>query len=152
MEDQHVGHLLRELPRERASDGFTARVLERLDEADGAAPARRAPARFRWAVATAAAALLISIGSFLEWRQQRQTATLLQDATEARQLLDELRAEHDRFSRDLRSLETPNPAEPQVIYLGGDETMDLVVDLERIRESPPRTAETVPVAYHEQTF
>jgi len=31
MEDHRIGDLLRELPRERASNGFTARVLERLD-------------------------------------------------------------------------------------------------------------------------
>jgi hypothetical protein len=147
MEDQPVGRLLRELPRERASDGFTARVLNRLDHPDDGAPARRAPARLRWAAVTAAA-LLLSIGSFLEWRDQRQTAALLEDATEARQLLEELRVEHDRLSRDLRSLEDPDA--PEVIYLGGDETMDLVVDLGRVRESEGET--TVPVAYHEQTF
>ncbi len=151
MEDQHVGQLLRELPRERASDGFTARVLNRLDRPEDRAPARRAPAGLRWAVVPVAA-LLISTGVLLEWRQQRRTAALLQDATEARQLLDELRAEHERFSRDLQSLETPNTAGPRVIYLGGDETMDLVVDLEQVRESPQRTGETVPVAHHEQTF
>ena len=31
MEDHSVGPLLRELPRERAREGFTARVLARLD-------------------------------------------------------------------------------------------------------------------------
>lgn len=149
MEDQHVGQLLRELPREQASNGFTARVLNRLDRPEDRAPARRTPAGLRWAVGTAAA-LLISAGVLLEWRHQRQTAALLQDATEARQLLDELRAEHKRFSRDLQSLD--DPSVPEVIYLGGDETMDLVVDLERVRESPPRRREMVPVAHHEQTF
>lgn len=144
MEDQHVGRLLRELPRERASNGFTARVLDHLDRP--AAPARQAPARLRWAVVTAAA-LLLSTGSFLEWRDQRQTAALLEDATEARQLLEELRVEHDRLSRDLRSLN--DPSAPEVLYLGGDETMDLVVDLDRVREEE---GEMVPVAYHEQTF
>ena len=149
MEDQQVGRLLRELPREQASNGFTARVLNRLDRAEDGAAARRAPAGLRWAVVTAAA-LLVSIGSLLEWRDQRQTAELLQDTAEARQILDELRAEHGRLSRDLRSLNESNA--PEVIYLGGDETMDLVVDLDQVRESPRRRGETVPVAHHEQTF
>ncbi|HVR95896.1 MAG TPA: hypothetical protein VMW27_04730 [Thermoanaerobaculia bacterium] len=145
MEDQHLDQLLRELPRERASEGFTARALRRLDE-----PARRAPARVRWAIATAAAALLISllsVGAWLEWREQRQTAELLQDAMEARQLLDELRAEHGRLSRDLRRLD--NSGAPEVLYLGGDETMDVVVDLGQVQRVE---GGTIPAAYHDQTF
>ena len=60
---------------------------------------------------------------------QRVEARRAARQARAQQLLRELRAEHGQIKRELESL----PA-PPVVYLGGNEDMDLVVDLRRVRE------------------
>ncbi len=135
MED-HVGRLLRELPRETARPGFTRRVLARLDEPAEAPVWHRGGWRLRTALAAAALALVVTAG----WvrldraREEAQTA-------EARRLLQEIRAEHDRLEQDLNDLSAP-------LYLGGDEQMDLVLDLDNV----PREAGPVPAAFRNDTF
>lgn len=140
MEDHSVGRLLRELPRETARPGFTQRVLARLDE-----PARStAPHgawRLRLAVATMAAVVvaLVASAGVARYEHARDAAR----KAEARRLLQEIRAEHDRIERELQSL-----AEPPVVYVGGDERMDLVVHLDRVpAEDGPQ-----PATYRFDTF
>lgn len=120
MQDQRVTEILRELPREQARPGFTTRVLARLDEPQP---------RWRWqprlAVAAFAAVLVLTLG--VAWQQQREQA--LRKA-EAKRLLEELRAEHSQLEQELREI-----AEPPVIYLGGDEDVDLVVDMGRVQDA-----------------
>jgi len=48
-------------------------------------------------------------------------------------LLEEIQAEHGRLNDELRQLRA---ARPGTVYLGGDEDMDLVVHLDRVRELP----------------
>jgi hypothetical protein len=138
MEDHSVGRLLRELPRETARPGFTRRVLARLDE-----PARATPReawRLRLAVATMTAvvvALVASAGA--RYEHARDAAR----NAEARRLLQEIRAEHDRIEQELRAL-----AEPPVVYVGGDERMDLVVNLDRV----PAEDGPEPATYRFDTF
>lgn len=137
MEDHSLGRLLRELPRETARPGFTQRVLARLDE-----PAKIAasPRVWRLRLAVAATALLaVASAGLVRYEQSRKA----ERAAEARQALQEIRAEHDRLERELRSL-----SEPPVIYLGGDERVDLVVDLDRI----PAEDGPAPATYRYDTF
>jgi len=139
MEDHSVGRLLRELPRETARPGFTQRVLRRLDEP---AEARSALPRFavatRAAVALAVVALVVAGGAF-RVEQSREAAR----TAEARRVLQEIRAEHDRLERELRTL-----AEPPVVYLGGDERVDLVVGLDKV----PAEDGPVPATYRVDTY
>lgn len=137
MEDHSVGRLLRELPRETARPGFTQRVLARLDE-----PARSAasPLAWRLRVAVAAAALLVVVSAGVVRHEQSREAAR---AAEARRLLQEIRAEHDRIEQELHAL-----TEPPVIYVGGDERLDLVVDLDRI----PAEDGPAPATYRVDTF
>ena len=137
MEDHSVGKLLREIPRETARTGFTTRVLARLDDS---APERpREARRPRLAFAAAAVlALVVSAGLF-RYEQSRDAAR----AAEARQALQEIRAEHQRLEQELRAL-----SEPPVVYLGGNERVDLVLDLENI----PAEAGPVPATYRSDTF
>ena len=131
MEDHSVGRLLRELPRETARTGFTPRVLARLD-----APAPERPRAWRPRLAFAAAAVLalvVSAGLF-RFEQSRDAAR----AAEARRALREIRAEHERLERELRAL-----SEPPVVYLGGNERIDLVLDLDNV----PAGDEPMPAAY-----
>ena len=128
MEDPSVGPLLRELPRERAREGFTARVVARLD----AAPEPKGwwqPRLVLAAAALAAAALAAVVASagILQVHAGRQEALR---AAEARKVLRELRSEHDSLKQELQSL-----SQPPVVYLGGDEEVDLVVDLSRVQSA-----------------
>lgn len=136
MED-HVGRLLRELPRETARPGFTQRVLARLDEPAQPAASPRVW-RLRLAVAAMVLVAVVSAG-VVRYEQARKA----EQAAEARQALQEIRAEHDRLERELRAL-----SEPPVIYIGGDERMDLVVDLDRI----PAEDGPEPATYRYDTF
>jgi len=123
MEDQHLERLLRELPREKARQGFTPRVLARLDRA----PAPRVGWRPRFA--TAAAVVMLAGSALGLVHYERVEAQRAARQARAQQLLRELRAEHGQIKRELESL----PA-PPVVYLGGNEDMDLVVDLRRVHE------------------
>jgi hypothetical protein len=133
MEDHRLGDLLRELPREQARPGFTARVLHRLD-----APERRASMP-RLALATVlAAALVVTTGWLIDARRDA-----LANAR-AERVLAEIRAEHTRLEREVQDLSQP----PSVVYLGGNEDVDLVLDLGKIRGSEGAT----PASYHGETF
>jgi len=121
MEDQHLERLLRELPREKARQGFTPRVLARLDRA----PAPRVGWRPR--LATAAAVVLLAGSALGLARYEQVEAQRAARQARAQQLLRELRAEHGQIKRELEAL-----PDPPVVYLGGNEDMDLVVDLRRV--------------------
>lgn len=123
MEDHSVGPLLRELPRERAREGFTARVVARLD----AAPAPKSRLQPRLVLAAAALAAVVASAGILQVHAGRQEALR---AAEARKVLRELRSEHDSLKQELQSL-----SRPPVVYLGGDEEVDLVVDLSRVQSA-----------------
>jgi hypothetical protein len=140
MEDHRLGDLLRDLPREQARPGFTARVLESLD----APRARRPRHTFRLALAGAAAAAvltavitMIATGSLMDRRAESI------QAAEARQALQEIRAEHGRLEQELEEL-----SQPPVVYIGGNEDVDLVLDLGKVRGSEGAT----PAAYRDETF
>ena len=139
MEDHRLGDLLRELTPEHARPGFTARVLKRLDS-----PAER---DLRWrprmalaGVMAAAAAVVISAGLMMDRPAGSRPAA---EIAEARQILQELRAEHGRLERELETL-----SEPPLMYLGGNEDVDLVLDLRNVHDAEG----VVPAAYHNQTF
>ena len=62
---------------------------------------------------------------------------------QARQALAEIRAEHTRLEREVQDL-----SQPSVVYLGGNEDVDLVLDLGRTGG----TEGAKPAAYHGETF
>lgn len=130
MRDERLTQALRELPPERASPGFTSRVLARLDEPE-AHPREMRLSRLSLA-AVAAAALLVAVA--LGARHDRLPGSG-GDAAEARALLEEIRAEHERLERELSELEAASSGAP-VLYLGGDESVDLVLDVGRVPERP----------------
>lgn len=198
MEEERVVHLLHELPLQRASAGFTTRVLRRLDET----PASRSAAprgmrrldRLMVAAATVAAlGLSITLlqreraggplaaglasaptatnlaaraaggrmAATLQGRTERRltpqplaygaspaagTAAQQPSFVQARAMLRQLRQESGRLERDLHSLRgsggsrlprTAAPTSASSIYLGGDESVDLVLTPARIRARQP---------------
>ena len=135
MEDDRIGNLLRDLPREHARPGFTARVLERLDGGPEDVPRWT----FRFTLATAAAALAAVAVSAVVLTGSRESM----EAARAKQALEALRAEHGRLEQELQEM-----SQPPVVYLGGDENVDLVLDLGKVRE----TDFVAPASYREDTF
>ena len=145
MEDDRtrlMADLLRELPPEHARAGFTARVLDALEPLD--APRRTSP---RWSFRTPAlatpaivtlAAVALSAGALMvRWGGAREHRA----AVQARQTLQELRAEHGRLEQELREISAP-----PVVYLGGDEQVDYVLDLGKVRNAEVETS--APASYH----
>jgi hypothetical protein len=128
MEDHSVGPLLRELPREHAREGFTARVLARLDSPEPKPwlHSRRYRLVFATAALAALSGVVASVG-ILQVHTGRQEALR---TAEARKMLRELRSEHDSLKQELHSL-----SQPPVVYVGGDEEVDLVVDLSRVQSA-----------------
>jgi len=137
MEDQHLGRLLRELPREQARQGFTARVLARLDEA----PPR--PLRWQPRLAAAAATLVIALAGAGLLQHARMEAARAARVARAEQVLRELRAEHGRIKKEIEEL----PESP-VVYLGGDEQTDLVIDMRQVESRD----DVRPATYRYDTF
>ena len=127
MEDQRMTDLLRALPAERASDDFTRRLLARLDRTDEASP-RWAVSGLpvRWAFVAVAAALLL-----VPFTVQRLTPERRIEKAQARQLLEQIQSEHQQLEQELQMLRQQR-SEP-VLYLGGDDEVDYVVDLGRVR-------------------
>jgi hypothetical protein len=129
MEDQRMTELFRALPTERASEDFNERLLARLDTA---APARRGGSGWVWAAGGAALLLLVPLSGKLLAPARRV------EPGEARLLLNQIQSEHRQLERELQALrqlqsEQPEQLEP-VLYLGGDDDVDYVVDLERVRQ------------------
>jgi anti-sigma factor RsiW len=114
--NRDLDQILRELPREQAREGFTARVLANLES-------QGRPAIWRPRLVFAAAALVAVMASagVLQYR-------VAQRHEEARRVLRELRSEHDSLKHEFESLSAP-----PVVYVGGNEQVDLVVDLSRVQ-------------------
>lgn len=122
MTDRDLSKRIRDLPRETARQDFTQRVLERLEE-------DTAPGAEGWSwkptLAIAAAALVFALIPFAAW-QLDEGHTSTGDAAE----LQALRAEHSQLQDALQELTRglSSDAGERVVYLGGDDTLDVVFD------------------------
>jgi hypothetical protein len=112
-----LDQILRELPREQAREGFTARVLANLESQETLAMWWRP----RMVFAAAALVTVMASAGVLQYRADQRHE-------EARRLLRELRSEHNSLKHEFESLSAP-----PVVYVGGNEEVDLVVDLSRVQ-------------------
>jgi hypothetical protein len=131
---------LRELPRETASPDFTARVVERAGSAESAESAEsddRETPRLPRAVFAAAAALVLVSGA-AAWRLEKERSReAWLDQVQAMQL------ESARLQRELVELRAAET--PPILYLGGDDQVDLFLDLAegpRARGAQPASVST----------
>jgi hypothetical protein len=145
--DESPREAIRELPRERARAGFTARVMARIDEPRaGAASARPG---WAWAAAAAAAAVLLSAVALggLRWQAERRA---VQRADAARVELAAMQLEHSRLAAELEALRREPGPRPPVVLVGGDDRAELVIDFERMagrtRPAPSVRRTSGPVA------
>lgn len=128
MNDEFPRDVIRQLPRERVRDGFTGRVLARLDEPRAAG---YLPASWTWA---AAAAVLLAVVAFggLRWQAERRAD---QRAEAARVELAEMLQEHARLATELEALRRDPGSRPPVVLVGGDDRAELVIDLDRLADA-----------------
>lgn len=123
MNQNHQDHIqdgLGNLPKYRASPEFTDRAIRAL-EVRSARPLYRRPA-MGWLLATAVAlALGVWMGTYL--RQQNIARSAY------KQKLYALRAEYQQIQSEVDSLRKDASDSPAVVYLGGNEQIDLVLDL-----------------------
>lgn len=127
---------LSELPRERASQGFTSRVVARAAEVADEAPARGWPG-----AAIAAAAVLVLVSGVTAWQLERSRRM-----ESFRGEVTELQTAHRLLAQEL--LELRAAEKPPVLYLGGDDHVDLYIDLaelERLQSAAHRPESTTPV-------
>ena len=124
---------LRALPREGAGEGFTERVLARLDE-PARGPAALPGSRSPWRLAAAAALAALLLGA-LVWRLGGPTPET-EPARPGR--LDALAAEHARLSAELHEIRRLAEEPVPVLYLGGDDEVELVLDLAELAEARDR--------------
>lgn len=129
MNDDYPRETIRELPRERARPGFTARVLARLDE-PGTAPARP---RRAWALAAAMALCAVAAVGGLRWQVESRAQ---RRAEAARAELAAMQHEHARLAAELQALRREPGPRPPVLLVGGDERAELVIDLDRLLRTP----------------
>lgn len=115
--ERQLDRLLARLPRTAAPPDLSRRVLASLDAA-----VARPSATHGWLLAAAAAAVALTVGLWLQPRSDPQPA-----AAETRAL----REEHRQLMEELESLKASlrDTESAPVLYLGGNEQFDLVLDL-----------------------
>lgn len=131
MNEEHIRNLLGSLPREEASEGFTERVMSRLDEA------KRPLYQPRLALAASFVLIAAAWFAFSQWRssieEQRTDTQIRTIKSNIQDLQNEL-----RLLRDLAP----------VLYLGGNENVDFVLDVRQLaRESEGEGSQ--PISYEE---
>lgn len=111
---------LAQLPRTQASEGFTDRVLIALETR---VPENPKPlARFAWA----GVATLVLAGLGLVLQRQRAADLAYQHQVE------ELQSRYEQLIDDVVSLRHEAAAPDTRLYLGGNESLDLMLDLNQI--------------------
>lgn len=139
-----LGEALRSLPRAAPREGFTERLLER---ADAPGPGRLpGPAIARW-VAAATLATIALAGALSLPRSPLRPGS----EHDRRERMEALEAERLRLSAELeeiRRLATTVHDPAPVLYLGGDEEVDVVLDLGRLAREHPSESDVTPAAYH----
>jgi hypothetical protein len=122
MSDERISNELRALPREKASAEFTRRVLENLPRQGSQ---RRIPAwGYRLAAAAAVIILLVIPMSLRHWSMSIDTGN---EAVLAE--IEAVRSEKALIEKELRELREKAAEESPVVYLGGNEDVNLVLDV-----------------------
>ncbi len=124
LDDRELRRLLRGLPTVAPRAEFRERV-ERAATNRTVTPARH-PRSWSWLAAAALALMLVGAAS---WRWSE-----VQQDREQQAEIEALRQESDRLAREIHRLRQSADAAP-VVYLGGTEDVDYVIDLARLPAS-----------------
>lgn len=136
-EDNEISTALGNLPRHRPSEDFTTDLLARLD--GRATASYRVNRKIVWTVATL---LIVAIGFTIgmsDYRQNRPRPVEHQE-------LEALRVEYDQLKTDVAGIRRSAANSPAVVYLGGNESFDLVIDLTELAtyDATARSSRAVP--------
>lgn len=131
--DDQLRRALQDLPEVNASPGFTRRVMEGLTRRQAR---RRRRNQLTLSAATAIVLALI-VGILVVDRSAGPSPAQLAD--EARLL----RQEHARLRSELEALSASERDAAPVLYLGGDDTFDLVLDLAPMITQPAPAARSL---------
>ena len=116
--DPRIREVLTRLPREQAGADFTARVLERT------AKTKTRRQRLR---SLAAAAAFCAFGAFgtHQWNESQARHA-------AAERVAQMELEYQMLQRELLELERVAQAQRPVVYLGGHDDVEYVIDLSRL--------------------
>ena len=131
MRNRHLRELLRELPRHEASEGFTESITRRLAQSDQVRGARR----WRLALLSAAATLVITAGAAHLAIQQRAQARLEAFENQRRQLQAEIAEIRDQTEFEA------------VIDMGQEDGVRYILDLRPVEIQPTPTVALQPTFY-----
>lgn len=121
MSDERINRELNALPREKASEDFTRHVLANLPRT----PKRRVPAwSYRLAAAATVIILLVIPMSLRRWSMSIDTGN---EAALAE--IEAVRSEKALIEKELRDLREKAAEDSPVVYLGGNEEVNLVLDV-----------------------
>jgi hypothetical protein len=139
MDDRELRDLLLRLPRDAASEGFSARVAERLDAVDRRVRRRRRAAP---AIAFAVAVLLASTTALLYFRERREA---LREERVEQARLESLELEYRDIEEELAELQRLVAAAQPVVGVQGPGERGYLLDVGELARA--RSDGTVPVAY-----
>ena len=148
MNDETLRRALQALPRSEADAGFTRQVMARLPEQS---PSNRLAPRFYWGLAAVAVvtALIaaVAVPSFLRSggptssSLQASRNELVQPVTDPEDdRLQRLLTERQAIVLELQRFRRESESGRPVLYLGGDESVDFVVDLAEVARRRPAGA------------
>jgi hypothetical protein len=126
--DQEISSILSRIPREAVGESFTNRVLAAYDSRSNRGPKLSSTARWSWAVA---AVLLLMIGFIAGSSFRSKNPGAATQITQSRLL----KARHRALQEELASIRDLTAASAPVLYLGGEEDYDLVLDLSPMIEA-----------------
>lgn len=131
MSQEHdLNELLRSLPREQASPGFTARVLAKTREAETARRGFWGLPLERSVMAAAALFFVLAGAVFVQQHVQEQQRQARTAAAVAR--IEALELERTQLEQELLELQREAREAQGVIYLGSTPEMDMVLDMGRL--------------------
>ncbi len=132
MKDENLTQLLRGLPREKASEEFTAGVLRRLARQPALALAPPRSRNQRLLLAALPLLLILALAGSL-WRAQVE-----QKANEAKLAeLQALKQEAAAMAKELRTLRRLEAEASPTLYVGGSDDLGFVLDLSRLAGAEP---------------
>ncbi|MFQ5789496.1 MAG: hypothetical protein ACE5JI_03380 [Acidobacteriota bacterium] len=139
MKDEHIGKLLRKLPRQKASPGFTENLMRRLPDLPPPTPLGRRPAL----VAVGTVVLIVSLWGVSTSVQHRRE---LRERLQTAERLEQLRMEYRALEKELEDVRALAAASRPILELGGTEDLDFVLDLRELARQAEKSGAR-PVAY-----
>jgi hypothetical protein len=130
MKESRLDELFRALPREHAGEGFTQQVMEAVKR--GREPEDPPGRPMRRVLAVAIGLTVLSLTGVGLWAWGRHESAVVVSRVELRRQVDMMKREHRRLTAELDALRQRVHRPGRVVYLGGDDRVDYVLDLRKV--------------------